>query len=216
MTQRDYILRLIEQLARVVAALITQRREAAPEAIEVTLADAANGLLGLGLADLELLSLTEWRRLLRPHGTLDAERTVVAATLLDELAITRAEQGEARRADRLAARALALLLDVAPQPPTGCDDDLNERIERLARTLHPLPRDVVAPLLEHYERRSAWGRAEDTLFEWRAFDSEAAQQAGAAFYARLAQLSDEQLERGGMTRAELLEGSVALRGGDQT
>ncbi|MFN7967601.1 MAG: DUF6483 family protein [Acidobacteriota bacterium] len=199
MPQRDYILRLIEQLARAVAAVISRRDAGDLTGAHRLVQNAAGDLLGLSGDDLERLSVDEWRTLLRPTGQLDVERCIVVGSLLDELFRTTGQPIHAERA-------LPLLLEAAPLAAPELRDTLDARLAHLERALECLPADCAKTLALHWESRGKFGRAEDALHELRRVDPIAARAAARAFYDRLAPMNDRVLADGGLPRDELATG----------
>ncbi len=199
MPQRDYILRLIEQLARAVAAVVFRRDAGDITGAHRKVLNAAGDLLGLSGDDLERLTLDEWRVLLRSTGQLDVERCVVAGSLLHESFRTTGQPVHAERA-------LRLLLEAAPLAAPDLLDALDTRLAQLERALEPLPAGCAMALALHWESRNKFGRAEDALLELRRVAPQAALDVARGFYGRLALCSDDQLAMGGLSRDEIEAG----------
>lgn len=106
MLRRDLILRMIEELARAVAAALTLRRRGATPEAAAELENAARSLLGL---DLGVSAALDPAALAAHMG--DPVRVGVLARLVHERAAVAREAGEAAAAAGFARRAVELWLE---------------------------------------------------------------------------------------------------------
>ena len=219
MFQRDYILRLVEQLAKTLGALVVLKKAKRFDEAELTVSEAARNLVGLDVPTLHALPLDQIVTLFSPGGSLDAGKCLVVAEILEEDADVKTLKGDEAGAYRSRIRALGLLLEVSgregldrmPEPAR-----YRAKIERLTRALSenaPVPA-IQKRLVLHHEREGAFSRAEDVLFELvdiAGAGHDEAVASGIALYERLLTKSDEELERGGLPRDEVEEGLSELR-----
>lgn len=229
MVQRDYILRMIEQLGAFVAGIVELSRRGK---YQEALALVDQGLLryvGLSAGMVDSLSDEELVALLRlqgggASGAPDAEKLAILATLLREEAAIRDARGAGEDEDdnidrHLKALNLALEAGAAAEA-TGRDDlrlaaAITETVEagvaRLAA--YELPERTRDRLFAHYERVGNYAGAEDLLFELieGGYDEDGLIRRGLAFYRRLAAKGDAELAAGNLPRAEVEEGLARLR-----
>ena len=214
----ELIQRTIQQIADMLARLVTQRTAqeiTAPEfaAAEQELDELYLANLGTSRALIHRLGTEDLLDVLRSSGTVHAERAYVLGALLStEAAITAAYAG-ADSADAYAMRESALDILLEAGAAQVGEPDLQERVEQL--TGHVPPSEWPAARFERLLRYSAecgdFAAAEDALFTWleRAGSiEERLQSADAAndYSAMLEGLEDEELEAGGFSRGEISEG----------
>jgi hypothetical protein len=87
--------------------------------------------------------------------------------------------------------------------------DLVSKVEQLVEqcSAAPMPRELLCRLVNYFEVRGDFARAEDTLFEWLESGDPDAASEGRTFYERLAAMDDDSLAQGGLTRAEIDQGA---------
>ncbi|GMR24429.1 MAG: DUF6483 family protein [Acidobacteriota bacterium] len=216
MFQRDYILRLVEQLAKTVGAVLTLKKANRFEEAERAIGEAAKNLVGLDIATLLALPVDQILTLFSPGGSLDAGKCIVVAELLYEHGEIKSLQGEEETAYHSRIRALSLLLEVSGRESLERIPDAARylrRIEALIEALSAYPTlpTVQKKLVFHHERQGHFADAEDVLFELVDAGHEDFINAGIELYQRLLAKSDDELERGELPREEVEEGLSQLR-----
>lgn len=83
MIERDFVMRQVAELARVLAAVLAGRREGSAAAQEA-LADGLDGALGLRLDEIRAMGRPEVEALVTEDGLVLAEKAVALADLLRE------------------------------------------------------------------------------------------------------------------------------------
>ncbi len=212
MIRQDYLLRLIEQAAQLLAKLLgLQAAGQHPEAAAVR-RDAAKTLLGLSDDQLRTWRDDELIDHLQQSGSL-AEfplRLGVAISLLQADGNGLAAAGDRDGAIRARATALCLLLrahilNVAPDLP-----DFTPRTADLLAELpfEDMPVTTAVLLMCHHEHLGQFGQAEDVLFALRQRERDASrlQELGNQFYARLLRHTDAELQAGNLPREEVETG----------
>ena len=111
-SNKGYVERQIEQLAYVLARIITGRDSGLYEAALAEAADACKQMTGLNLATLTMLPDETLLNMMRMGGGLDAGRCIIAATLLDAQAQIYEVQNRTLAAHANLHKALVLLLEV--------------------------------------------------------------------------------------------------------
>ncbi len=84
MFQRDYILRLVEQLAKTLGVVLTLKKARRFDEAELAIAKAAQNLIGLDVETLLALPVEQIVSLFSPSGSLDAGKCIVVAEILYE------------------------------------------------------------------------------------------------------------------------------------
>jgi len=215
MIRQDYLLRLIEQAAQMLAKMLgLQAAGQHAEAAHVR-RDAAEKWLGLSADRLRTLRDDELIDHLQQNGAL-AEfplRLGLAISLLRAEGNGRAVAGDRDGAIRTRATALCLLirahiLNVAPDLP-----DFTPRTADLLTELpfEDLPVTAVVLLMCYHEHLGEFSRAEDALFalRQREGDSDWLRDLGGQFYQRLQRRTDAELLAGDLPRPEVGEGLAA-------
>jgi len=220
--QRDYILRMIEQMGVGWAALLrvagfrqAQRYAQAEQLLDQTLRRSL-GLDGGALDRLSAEELIGLVRLARSAGARDevtSEKLLLLAALARERAALHAAQPEPERersAD-YAMKALQIFLTVLLEEDPDAERAsaaIGPLTEQLAG--YALPPTVKDLLWQYHEQIGAFAKAEDWLFAL--LDEEPQSLArGVAFYERLARHPDELLARGDLPRDEVATGLAELR-----
>lgn len=220
LVQRDYILRLFEQMGQVIAVVVGLKKNGEPtEALRVA-SDGLHGLVGFKLEDIEQLAAEDIVQLIRlsrsghaSPGEQVAGQLGVVGRVLDEIADIHDIQSEPERADRARLKALHIYLVVLVEEQSGIDDvraAVGPLVERLSE--YVLPFAIADLLWRHYEQQGDFARAEDTLFEMLetgGHDRGVVDNA-IAFYQRLLAMPDRDLDIGGLPRDEVLAGLSEL------
>lgn len=220
----ELIQRTIQQIADMLARLVTQR--ASQEITAPELASAEQELdklylanLGTSRALIHRLGTEDLLDVLRSAGSVHGERAYVLGALLStEAAILAAHEGaDSDMAYDLRSSALDILLE-AGAARVG-EPDLHGRIAELAA--YVLPDEWTAERfgrLHRYElERGSFSDAEDALFAWLekcTTMNERLQVAGSAddYYSSLESLEDKDLAKGGFSREEVSEGRADFAG----
>lgn len=212
MYTRDYIMRLIEQMAQFIGRVSGLRREnkhteALWEIDEQYLRlFRLNGRLARSMPPEDLIGM------FTTSGVPETEQLQCIAALLKEEGEIYRELGKMEESVPRQVKALHLFVFSALH---GADAKLfptNEEIERLVAELrmYLLPAQVQRLLMAYYEQRGQFAKAEDVLFELLDRKEDVAE-AGLSFYERLLSLGDGELERGGLPRGEVEMGLDQFR-----
>ncbi len=216
MFQRDYILRLVEQLAKTLGAVLTFKKAKRYDEAELAIAEAAKNLVGLDVETLLAIPVDQILTLFSPGGSLDAGKCIVVAELLYEHGEIKSLQGQEETAYHARIRAFSLLLEVSGRESLDRIPDAGRylrRIEALTEALSaypPVPA-VQKKLVFHYERQGDFADAEDVLFELVDVGHEDVIVPGIELYQRLLAKSDDELAKGKLPREEVEDGLAQLR-----
>lgn len=207
----DFIARLIEQLALLLIEISrlkkAQQFAQALQAVENTLL----GVTGLGVVSARFTEAVELlRKLVRFEGDAEGrDRALITARLLSEIGGIYLAQDRLQEHCDFQRKSLELTLRTAFFTGRFDQPDHAPRVDDLVASLAAcdVPVETRVLLMRYYERMGDYARAEDALFDARDThpQNENLQAEGAAFFARLAQLSDAQLQAGNLPRREVLE-----------
>jgi tetratricopeptide (TPR) repeat protein len=204
MYQRDYLMRQIEQAARVLASIMKVALGGKPDEALAMFDHAYQPLLGVSQRVVSTLTDEQLISLLTSGSMPDLRRVASVLEVVKSEADIHAQAGNQQAAAARYRRALSLAGYLAGRSEELLDSELaGEVVERTSgRALTPSQRLALARVLESLGR---YADAEDTLFE--AIDDLPAEtslvDAGIAFYQRLLALQDADLETGGLPRDEV-------------
>lgn len=205
MIKNDYIMRLIEQFARVISRLMGMKDVHAYQEALRLLRDESRRLVGVDGTMLELLDLPSLRRTLH-----SPERMVIAGRILEEMTDIQRLDDENARATANSIKAVALFTDVLRSDPDVLDGDIMRRAHTIVNTLgeSDLTWDDSFVLFGVYESLGLYDRAEDSLWTLgeSGFDRDRVVEAGLDFYDRLLKLDDTALIAGNLPREEVIDG----------
>ena len=182
MIEKDYIMRMIQQFARFLAAVLFKIESGNVEEAQSDVQSACKDYLGLpfnfllGMPDQELVNIFTL------GGQLDVDRCYIAAQLLFC-------EAKARKTDRHGSKAISTVYEILQELP---DKDF--------------PTEIFEKLFLFYEYSGEYARAEDCLFRLTESGVDSALKTGESFYERLMEKTDQELEDGNLPRAELKEG----------
>jgi hypothetical protein len=214
MIRQDYILRMIEQLQRVLVSIAALKEQRRWQDITGTLDEHFGQLVGASASEAVRLSDTELvARLLQGENTqFVRDKTRFLIALFKEAGDAAAAQARKEESRVFYLRGLELLLGMdSDRDPPDFIPGLAVFLGALADA--PLPPRAQAMLMRHYEQSGAFGNAEDALFDLLESqdDNAAVLDFGIAFYERLRSQSDAALVAGNLPRQELEDGLAALR-----
>lgn len=208
MITRDYFLRMIHQLAQVLARVMRlseiKRYDEALEEVQLS----SKQLLGMDLRLLTTLSDEEFVRLLGLGERFDVEKCVVASELLRLIGEVKEREGDEGERFHCYTTSLSLLLELLIRESGVLPKEYHEKIELLIgkTSSYELPVGLKVKLFRYYEAVGKFDAAENTLFEIVEQDPEFVGE-GMRFYGRLRTKSEEELGRGNLPRDEV-EASV--------
>jgi hypothetical protein len=212
MIRRDYFLRMVQEMAQVLArAVLLKHRHEYDQALK-EINDALRSLREENDPSDNDASLEDWIALCKKHEDAAAGLMTAVADLVKEQGDLFALRQQAADSHRASALSLGLFLEALVTGSTFVSAELLARVEELiARTRSAaLPSGVLRRLVTYYELRGNLAKAEDALFDWLESGDAAAGKEGLAFYQRQLQKNDGELEQGDLPRAEVEEGQREL------
>ncbi len=215
MYQKDYLLRIAESAARVVAQVIYSRKIEDYQGSLRLIDEQFRQTLGMGLGFIHSVSEETLLSLLTSLGTLDTEKCWLTATLLKAEGDIYLAQGDPDEAYYSYLKSLDLFLIVLLDAHNISNSDDFPEVEALLNELeaYDLPEQTNEMIFRYHEKTGKYAQAEDILFEMletNPTDSDLFAR-GVAFYERLKRKSAADLEAGNLSRDEVEEGLVRLR-----
>lgn len=212
MFQRDYILRMIEQLTHVMARFMRLKLQEERQELLIQLEEfygklmlPSAGLL-LGMPDRELLEL------LSVNGEPDLDKTVGLALLFkEEGRVMEALERHGESSERFA-KSLYLMVTSArlgaDVPGVDCFQQIGE-LRELSRT-YRIPEGTLVLLAEFYEAAGRFGLAEDVWFELLEGSPrpELYLEDVRRFFGRILERPDGELDEGNLPRSEAEQGQA--------
>lgn len=208
MIKRDYIMTMIEELGRAVAAILLKRKEQKQDEARQEVQKAFKELVGLNYTMLMVLSFKDQLKLLGIHDETALGKSAVAARLLEEEAELFIEQDDPGKALHNHMLSLCLYAQVFKFRIDQYIDDVPERIRSLISRLEndDLPDVVLRYTAEFLAADGQYGKAEDMLYRLLETDDPEAGDVARTFYTRLLEKDDRDLEAGNLPRNEVEEG----------
>jgi len=215
MINKDFILRLAEQLGRTLAILLRLRERNQHEEALIYIDDLFLKYLGLTSRLINSLSEEKLLQTLSPMGAVNIHACLWAAVLLQSEGDIYEAQANSTESYYRYRKALSLLLAALLHDPTVAEADLVINVEELQDKLeeYELPLSIKQQLFAYYEQQGNYAKAEDTLFEAledNQHDATLIAQ-GEAFYERLLLKNSTDLAAGNLSRKEVHEGIAQLK-----
>jgi hypothetical protein len=218
MYRRDYLLRMIERLAQIIARILEQKDLKSADDVLLEIDRAGRMFAGLDRTMISSFSTEDLISLMHAGGTFDTNKCLAIAELqYAEGLVHETCHNESEWKLRFQ-RSLRFLLEAVTEDlniPAGAYD---ERIRILVQKLH----DTVPPpalqkrLFHYYEGRGEFAKAEDVLYELLETNPEESQNDGIVFYKRLLLKTDDELDRGNLPRKEIEDGLLKILSIGQT
>ncbi|GGF95714.1 DUF6483 family protein [Paenibacillus abyssi] len=212
MFQRDYFMRMIEQMAGAIGQVIGLReRKEHLEALQV-IDELLDRQFRLNSRLIHSLSDKDLTELLTTNGVTDFASVQAIAVLFKEKGQIYEEKGEEGLSYIFRLKSLNLFLRAAVAECDAIAADPKQEVRLLLAMLevYELPPDTKRLLLEWYQLDGAYDQAENVLYELLE-DEEISAEEAVQFYTMLQWLSDDQLENGGLSREEVEEGILELQ-----
>lgn len=217
MMNRDYILRMAEQLGRQLAIILRLRKFDRNEEALIYIDELMLKMTGMTSRFADSLPEDTLLQALSPMGKLNVESCLWMAVLLKTEAEIYEQMGKTKESYYRYVKALHLLITALLNEPLPEETEFQEDATTLLQRLeeYDIPDSTKTLLFTYYERMGHYAKAEDTLFELlesadTARRSQLIEQ-GEAFYARLLVKSRTDLQAGNLSHEEVKEGLAQLR-----
>ncbi len=222
MAQKDYILRMFEEMSRALAQVIYHREIKDYQASHDLIDEQFKQTLGMGRGFIHSLSDETLLSMLTTLGTLNIEQCWLVAMLLKAEGDLYAEEQDENMSYHSYLKACNLFLEALRD--NNPDNELEKiaEIEELLRRLadYELPLRTRQLLFWYFECTGRYSQAEDMLFDILETETgderetveelEEMLEKGEAFYARLLGKNDAALAAGNLSRSEISESLARL------
>jgi Family of unknown function (DUF6483) len=214
MSQRDYILRIAEEVGRALAQVLYNRQIHNYAAAHSLIDEQCKQAFGMGIGFMRSVPDETLLSMLTSFDTLNTEKCWLLAMLLKAEGDIYQDQKNASESYYSYVRSLnlvleVLLLDTSPGA-TGTPPELEDLLSWLSD--YELPIRTRLLLFRYFDHAGKYASAEDVLFEMLGENdpnSEVIEQ-GKSFYQRLMRKSDAALSAGNFSREEVKDGLVRL------
>lgn len=205
MLQRDYILRMVEQLVQALARIAGRRKQGEEVRFEQELDDFAKSAFGMSLDLLAGVPDDELQKLFMRDRLPDYDRIALLARALWERCRLDEVQGPTGPKAR---KALRLLAAVGRRTDPRSLEAHREAFVALVSAFEKAPPTptILHDLWLSCEALGLYARAEDKLYALDALEPLVHAAPGEAFYRRLLENDDDNLEAGGLPRDEVEDG----------
>jgi hypothetical protein len=217
MIQRDYILRMIEELRSVLAAIVAYREEGRWQKVAGTVDEQFRRMVGVGASEAASLSETELTaRLMRGEATqVVRDKMLFLIRLFKEAGDAAVAQDRLEEGHDLLLKGLELRVGTYWGEEPSAHADFATPVEAFTGALAgtSIPPRTQAMLMHHYERMGAFAKAEDALYALleAAPDDTEVLDWGINFYERSQRRGDSDLQAGNLPRSELDVGLAELK-----
>jgi tetratricopeptide (TPR) repeat protein len=202
---------MIEEMTEAVGAALGLRQQNRHIEALARLDELLKKRFRLPLPLLESLPPEQIIDLFRMGGTVEVDKLQQASRLLEEAGRTRQDMGEPDQGLQLLMKALHLYvysaLNGASREPLQLPGRIAAVHEQVKEYLVPLELDKL--LAAYFEREGLYAQADEIWFDLGVKQKPLLHEA-VAFYDRLLQRPDEELERGGLSRTEAEQGKEEL------
>jgi hypothetical protein len=213
MIQRDYIMRMIEQLTMALLRIMKLKEAGQLDIAEVEISKAGKMLLGFDMDFLRSLSDEGIITLITQSDSLDAGKCIVTAELLKQDGEIYEVKNGLDASYQSYLKALRFFIEGLTISTQYRTNDYFTKIAFLIGKLskYVLPVLMQYKLLDYFSMIGAYAQAENILFQLIDSGEKEILRKGIAFYTRLLAKKDSELIRGKLPREEVKEGLRALQ-----
>ncbi|RIX50861.1 hypothetical protein D3P08_19405 [Paenibacillus nanensis] len=211
MFQRDYFMRMINQMTEALGQVMGLRKQMKQEEALLVLDELLDKHFRLSSKLIRSLSDEDLMKMMTTNGIVDTNQLQAIAILMKQEALLHGELGRETEFYAMCVRSLRLFirLSLMKAEPTIVEPDGEiEELLELTRS-YELPVPAKRLLMAWYESKGRYDQLENVMFEL--VEARALPAADAALvYDRLLALDDEELAAGGLPRDEIRQGLEEL------
>jgi tetratricopeptide (TPR) repeat protein len=213
MIQRDYIMRMIEQLAIVLKKILHLKQEGKIDEAETEISNIGKTLLGLDIDFLNKFNTAGIIDFLTRSNSFDTGKCIIIAELLKEKGELHDIRKELNESYQCYQKSLDLYLEVLNKFTEYRQNDFFKKITFLTDKLieYEMPARLQYKLMQYYEMIGDYAEAENILFHLIDNGGIEIVKEGLQFYNRLLAKTDDELKKGNLPRNEIEEGLLALK-----
>ena len=208
MVQSDYIMRMIEQLAQVLAQIAFKKQERLWNDAEHEIREGCEKLLGLSYDVLKLVGIEELVLLIGENGRIEPVKGFILASLLFEEADLQEKKDDHGPLKTLYLKAATFYMEVHKTQrvefTSRCEKKMKFILERLKGEIFPV--EFRVRLFEYCELSRDYAMAENLLFVLAEEKVDSILEKGLLFYNHLLEKTDDELRWGNLSLQEAREG----------
>ena len=196
MLHRDYLMRLVEQLARALAKILFLKEQKKYEEALQEIRQSGKVLVGVDFNMLDYISDADLMSLFKADDPLNAGRFIVIAELLKEEGDIYLELDKENESFRCYLKSLVLYCPAIKFNEILNPDDYLEKVDILIQKLsnYEISWNAKNSLINYFEISGKYSKAEDLIFELAEAGDEQVISNGISFYNRLLLKTDEEIE----------------------
>ena len=214
MFERDFMMRMIKQMAHVLKQILNYKKRGQWENAQMVIDVASKQLLNLNIEVIERLEADALIEMFTYNGETEVEKCLTLATLLVEQAEIFENTGQADlkifelylksfQLFNTASNDLQLLKGNYLNYAVHCCDKLSE---------YKIETDLMLQIVKFYKQYNFFAKAENVLYQLLDQNEKDAKEYAINFYKHLLKCDDQTLIKGDLPRDEVIEGLIKLTG----
>ena len=214
MFERDFIMRMIKQMAHVLQQILNYKKRGQWENAQMVIDVASKQLLNLNIEVIERLEADALIEMFTYNSETEVEKCLTLATLLVEQAEIFENTGQADlkifelylksfQLFNTASNDLQLLKGNYLNYAVHCCDKLSE---------YKIETDLMLQIVKFYKQYNFFAKAENVLYQLLDQNEKDAKEYAINFYKHLLKCDDQTLIKGDLPRDEVIEGLIKLTG----
>lgn len=213
MLYRDYLERLFEMFTLALARVSYLREQKKYDEALLEIMDSGKKIVGIDLNMLNYISDVDMMNLFKSEDPSNAGRFLVLAGFLNEEGDIHFNLKNNNEGFRCYLKSLVLYCEALKYKDVIKTNEYFDKIEKLIENLneYDLPWNVKNNLINYYEEAGKYSSAEDLIFELAEAGDEQILSSGLSFYNRLLLKTDEEIEKGNLTREEINNAILELK-----
>ena len=213
MLYRDYLERLFEMFTLALARVSYLREQKKYDEALLEIMDSGKKIVGIDLNMLNYISDVDMMNLFKSEDPSNAGRFIVLAGFLNEEGDIHFNLKNNSERFRCYLKSLVLYCEALKYKDVIKLNEYFDKIEKLIENLneYDLPWNVKNNLINYYEEAGKYSSAEDLIFELAEAGDEQILSSGLSFYNRLLLKTNEEIEKGNLTREEIENAILELK-----
>lgn len=216
MLKRDLTSELVEKFNEFLNKILKYRKEGKNKEALVVINDTFKEIFRLSSKFFNSFSDENLIDMIKTDGTLNADKCIMMAKLLEEEALIFEDEDNLDEAFYMNLKALNLFLEAYINKDNNCDlqnyfSDIDPIIEKVCE--YKIPLSLQTKIMDYYIKINKYDKAEDILYEMLDYNdfNKITIEKGLNFYNTLLLENDEALNLGGLTREEIQNSASTLK-----
>ena len=212
--EKDYLMRMVKEFTIAITKIMGLKAENKIEESQEVLSDTLKHFTELNIEVIEVLPYDIFIHKVSGN-MINTEKYLMLGELLIQQADIYEIKGEKSRAKNLYSKSFSIMINILLNDDTPVSEMNKEKINELIEKIgwYNLPNESKLMLFEYYELTKNYAKAEDVLFNLIKTNTESDDilAKGKAFYERLINKDQAELEEGNLPIDEVLEGLANLK-----